>query len=640
MSTYLPFIIIGLTTGSIFGIAALGLVLTYKTTGLFNFGHGAVAASAAVLFYSLHHERGWPWPLAAAVAIAVFGVGAGLVIERMASALADVATAYRIVATLGLILIVPSVTSLILGPQARPFAPFLSQASAFKVSGVKVGWDAVTVSTLGLVSAVALFTYFRRSRLGMTMRAVVDSPELLNLTGEDPDRIRRIAWIIGCSFAAVCGILLANMQQQLDATFLSLLVVQAFGAAAMGSFTSLPLAYAGGLALGVAQAVAGRLTVSHSWMQGLNLNMPFLFLFVALLVIPKGRLVELGQRVKPRPQPGPLFPARYRLPASLAGVAAALALPFLVGTNLPTWNAALAQLLLFLSLGLLVHTSGQNSLCQVGFAAIGATTFAHTLGFGFPWALAVLIGGLVAVPVGALVAVPAIRLSGLYLALATLGFGILLAQFFYSKSFMFGPLAGLPTARPHMMGLDSERGYYYVLLAFGLAGIGLVLAVERSRLGRLLRGLSNSPTALSAMGANVNVTRVLVFCISAFLAGVSGALSAGLFATIAPDNFSYVQSLIVLAALMVCGRRTIPAAVIAAIAFTVPGGYLSGDNVVDWAQLVFGAAVVLVGVFGSGRLTRTFERMNAELAWRRVGSRTALRRPDALASPVGDIAAQ
>jgi branched-subunit amino acid ABC-type transport system permease component len=603
---YLPFIIIGLTTGSVYGLAAIGLVLTYKTSGLFNFGHGAIAAAAAVLFYELRVERGVPWPIAVVLAVGGFGILAGLLMERLAAGLQGVATSYRIVATVGLILAVPAVVSLIYGPTARSFPSFLPAAVAFRISGVRVGWDAVITATIGLGSAAFLYLFLQKSRIGKSMRAVVDRPELLDLTGESPAHVRRLAWLIGCSFAAVSGVLLANTQQQMDVTFLSLLVVQAFGAAAVGAFTSLPMAYGGGLALGVFAAVIGRLSSDYSALRGLDFNMPFIFLFVGLLVIPKGRLIELGQQTFVRRVVEPIaIPQRVRLAGRVAAIAFLLLVPQIVGIRLSTWNTSMAQLLLFLSLGLLVHTSGQISLCQVGFAAVGATTFAHFLHAGLPWGLAVLGAGVVLIPVGALIAVPAIRLSGLYLGLATLGFGILLAQFFYSKSFMFGPLAQLSVSRPTVFGLETDKGYYYVLLAFGAVGIGIVKLIERSRLGRILGALADSPTALSTLGANTNIPRVMVFCASAFLAGISGALSAGLFASITPDGYVYVKSLLVLSALMICGQRTVSAALLATLAFSLPSGYLGGEHVGEYTQLAFGAVAVILGVLSSGR-ARTF----------------------------------
>ena len=618
VTDYLPFIIIGLTTGSVYGIASLGLVLTYKTSGVFNFGHGAIAAAAAVVFFELHVRNNMPWALAALIAIIGFGVVAGLVLERISAGLAEAPTAYRIVATVAFILIVPAIYGIIYGPSPFNIVTFLPSGKAFAISGVQVGWDKILTAVLGVVAVVGLYVFFQRAKLGVLMRAVVDRPQLLDLTGYSPTRVRRTAWVIGSSFAAVSGILLINTLQQLDVTLLSLLVVQAFGAAVVGAFRNLPLAYLGGPILGVVQSIAGKVSAAHPALQGLDINVPFLFLFVGLLVIKRGKLVELGQQLVRDVRPTRILSDRARAVVSVVALIAAVLVPFFVGNKLPSWNNALAQLPLLLSLGLLVRTSGQISLCQIGFAAIGATTFAHMLGDGLPWLLALVVAGLVTVPVAAIIAIPAIRLSGLYLALATLGFGILLAQFFYSKSYMFGTSISLKTSRPHFFGFETDKGYYYLLLIFGLLAIVFVTVIERSRLGRLLRGMADSNTALTMIGTNTNITRVLVFCASGFLAGISGGLIACLFSAINLEPFNYVESLLYLAVLMVFGRRTVPAAILASIALTLPSAYISGANVLNYEELLFGVLIIGIAVVSSGRVNAAIGRVSSQFEDREI----------------------
>ncbi len=177
-------------------------------------------------------------------------------------------------------------------------------------------------------------------------------------------------------------------------------------------------------------------------------------------------------------------------------------MPGFAGIHLADWSRFLALTILFLSLGLLVRTSGQVSLCQVSFMAIGACAFSHlAVDHGWPWGLALLGAGVIAVPIGALLAIPAIRLSGLYLALATFGFGILLQYMFYSQSYMFGNLGlGVRVPMPvfRALGLtQSDKSYYYLCLALAVVVMVFVIAVGRSRLGRLLRALSDSPTGLA-----------------------------------------------------------------------------------------------------------------------------------------------
>ncbi len=604
VNDYLPFLVIGVTVGSIYGIAAMGLVLTYKTSGVLNVGHGAVAAAAAVCFHQLRQEHGVPWPVAAAIAILGFGVVAGLLMEQLARSLAHVPTSSKLVATVGLVVAIPALVALLFGVSAKRFDPLLEQETAFTISGVNVTTENVVVVVFGLLSAVALYVFFNRSRLGRAMRGVVDDPDLLGLTGVGPARVRRMAWLIGCSFAAVSGILLASAQQQLDVTFLSLLVVQAFGAAAIGAFTNLPLAYAGGLAIGVLQAVLSKEASAHSWMQGLDVNTPFLVLFVVLLVLPRRKLVELGRAVRGTGRTRTAPPWQQVTGWSLVAVAALLA-PTYWGVHQSSYTVAATQVLLFLSLVLLVRISGQISLCQVGFAAIGGAMVGQLLDQGLPWGLAVLGAALIAVPVGAVIAIPAIRLSGLYLGLATLGFGILLAQYAYTKDWFFGT-QGQATRRPD--GLAGDTAYYYLVLAFGIAAILAVAALERSRLGRLLRSMADSPIALATLGTSVNVTRTLVFCLSAALAALSGALGACVFGSVSADSYNYLNSLLILAVLSLAGRGTLSAAVIAPIISILPLVYIDGETPAQWLQLIFGVAAILSAVDLPTRISKLIAR--------------------------------
>ena len=597
MSDYSPFIVFGIITGAIYGLSAMGLVLTYKTSGVFNIGHGAVCAAAAYGFFELRQNQGMPWQVAFFLVVFVFAPLAGLVLERLAVVLAPVSTAMRIVGTVGLLVAIRAILDLSFGDVGLVFNPFLSQEEAFTIFDATVSVDDLYTFGLGTVSAVALFLFFRMSRLGTAMRGVVDDPQLLSMSGTAPARVRRASWMIGSSFAAVSGILFAQNQSQLDINVLSLLVVQAFGAATIARFTNLPMAFVGGLIVGVLQAVIGKATGSNDQLQGLGLTVPFLVLFVGLLVIPRKKLVEVGRMVRARPPAASILPPQVRVGLLLTGLAVLLVIPHVVGAKLPGYNVALTQVLLFVSLHLLVRTSGQISLCHFGFAAVGAAGFGHSANNGMPFFVALLIGGLWCLPLALIVAVPAIRLSGLYLALATLGFGIVLSQFAYSKSYMFGG-GQLLTRRPS--GFTDDQKYYYLLLAIAIAGVLAVLAVERSRLGRLLRAMSDSPLALTTLGTSVNISRVIVFAISGFLAGISGGLYASLFGGVTQDTFNYVQSLLALAVLAIAGSRTITAAFVApALLYVVPL-YFTQENATAWLQLGFGLGAMFAAAASQG----------------------------------------
>lgn len=612
VSEFLPYIVAGISTGAVYGLAGAGLLLTYKTSGIFNFAHGSIAAAAAYLFYWLHTEQGVGWIPALVLSVFVFGPIVGLLFARGAARLAHQPIALKIVATVGVILIVQGLATIKFGANTLTSPPFLPGASdSFKFAGVTVTHEQVAVAAVALVAVALLYGLFRWSRTGVAMRAVVDDPDLLSLQGTNPAATRRLAWVIGSTFAALSGVLIAPMVG-LDSIVLTFLVVAAFGAVAIGAFVSIPLTFLGGLLIGIGSALSTKYVVDVSWLSGVPSALPVVVLFVALFVIPKEKLVPLSRIEIPR-LPYYRAPGRIRI-----GTAALVAIPLLVfpqiaGTNLPYFTEALITGIMLLSLGLLVRTSGQVSLCHATFAAVGAVAFSQlALGAGIPWLLALLLCGFVAMIVGGLVAIPAIRLSGLFLALATLGFGILVQQLLYGQSWMFTELtAGRTMPMPDFA--EGGKAFYYLVLGIlVIVAIGVV-AIQRSRLGRVLQGMSGSPTAVTAMGLSTNVSKVIVFCLSAFVAGVAGAL-LGVhrgFALPGDPFFVPIFSLTLLAMLALAPFAE-PWYALVAISAVIPA-YISGSNTTIWLNVMFGVFALLTAFQGGtpavpARLRRTIDR--------------------------------
>ncbi len=592
LQEFLPFIVIGIATGSVYGLAATGLVLTYKTSGIFNFAYGSLAALSVFVFYFLHTEHGMAWPLAGALCLFVLAPLEGLGMELLARTLEPVGATLKVVATVGLLLIVLGIGQLWYGSSSSSFPAFLP-VGTIPVGGVNVGWDQIIVVIVSVVASGVLYYFFRFVRLGAAMRGVVDNPDLVSMTGENPVRVRRWAWIIGMVFASMAGLLLAP-SLNLDALVITMLVVQAFGAAAIGYFSSLPLTFAGGLFIGVAGALATKYAVSISWLSGLPAGLPFIILFVVLVVTPKARLAERRVVHSLPVRKSWYAPTRVRLVFGAVVVLALSSVPSFAGANLSIWSNALIDIVLFLSLGLLVRSSGQISLCHLAFAAVGAAAFGHFTGsYHMPWLIALVLASLIAVPVGAIVSIPAIRLSGVFLALATFGFGILLEQMFYTTTFMFGPTtSGIPAPRPDFSigpwHMATDTGFYYVLLVITLLTVVAIIGIHRGRMGRLLEALSDSPTALETHGATTNVVRVLIFCISATFASLAGALTAVLFHYSVGSNYSSFNSLI-LVALVVISISGVPwYGLIAAFGYTIIPGYVTISNINTYLEIVFG----------------------------------------------------
>jgi ABC-type branched-subunit amino acid transport system ATPase component/branched-subunit amino acid ABC-type transport system permease component len=598
----LPFIVAGLTTGSIFALAAVGLVLTYKTSGIFNFAHGALASASAFLFYFLHVQHGVAWPLAAALCVGAGGPVLGFILERVARRLAAATLTMKVLGTVGILLAIQGGLELLYPPgTSRAVPQFLPVNSSFDIAGTPVGAYRVIIFAIVLIAVFVLTVFLRWSRTGLAMRAVVDDPQVLDVTGTSPVRVRRFAWLIGASTAAASGVLLAPLLP-LDATTMTFLVVTAFGAAAIGAFRNLPLTYLGGLAIGVGQALLQKYFISSTGLTGgLSASLPFLVLFVLLLVAPRLR----------RPSPATFLQrtraSSWRPPwtVQLFGIVCLLAVlaavPQFGELHIADWTSFLAYTILFLSLGLLVRMSGQVSLAHISFMAIGVAAFSHLAAdHHWPWLAAVIVAGLIAAPIGALLAIPAIRFPGLYLALATLGFGILLQQMFYSQSYMFGALGlGIPVPRPHLswLDLDSDKGYYYLVLAITVVVAVLVVMINRSRLGRLLRAMADSPAGLGACGASINVSRVLVFCLSASLAAIAGVLDGGSLGIVGGSSYQPLVSLQLFALIMLTVGQAPWYAVAAAAAQILAPAYISASVTVSYAlTALFGVGAILFSV--------------------------------------------
>jgi len=204
VSELLPFVVAGLVTGSLYGLAGTGLVLTYKTSGVFNFAHGAVGAASAFVFFDLWYDRGLPWPLALIVSVGVLAPLLGLLLSAVAGRLATASTASRVVATVGVLLVIQGLIQVRYGAVPRSIHTPLPTTTT-RILGTEVGYDQMITAAVALVTLAALSYMFRATRLGLQMRAVVDNDELVGLTGTSPPAIRAASWVIGCVFAGITG---------------------------------------------------------------------------------------------------------------------------------------------------------------------------------------------------------------------------------------------------------------------------------------------------------------------------------------------------------------------------------------------------------------------------------------------------
>lgn len=604
MKSYLPFIVIGLTTGSVYAIAAMGLVVTYSTSGIFNFAHGAVGMVAAFAFYSLTVDAGLPMSLSMPIAVLVVGPAMGVLIDRVLfRRLHGSGAATYVVVSLGLLVVLQGLAVAIYGPATRQMDPIFPKWT-YQLPGVKIGIDQTILVVIAAVSCVALLVFFRFTRLGLNTRAVVGDPELAELKSLNSAGITRFSWMLGSSFGALAGVLLTP-SLGLDSIVLTGLVIQAFAAAVIGKLTSIPRTYLGAILLGVAASLATKLVATRPALSGLPNSIPFLVLFGLLVLSPKGSFPELikaaAEPVRSRTKRvgTPAFPTRL-LAAGVAG--ACLAPALLSGSQLFTATSVLAFVLIFSSLSLLLGLSRQISLAHAVFVVLGATTVAHLQEAGAPYLVALLAAGFVALPIGAVLSIPAVRLSGLFLALATFGFGVLAQSLLFGTDLMFGRDGIVRIGRPELFGvsLGNDKPFYYFVLAVVVLGILAVEIVRVSRLGRILRGLGDSVPAIESLGINPVVSRVLIFCLAAFLAAVAGGLEGTLITSVSPLSFSFFQSLLWVTVLVTGGMATLGGSILAALLLVALPSVSSSPTVLEWLPVGFGTAAILLAQMPNG----------------------------------------
>jgi branched-chain amino acid transport system permease protein len=252
--------------------------------------------------------------------------------------------------------------------------------------------------------------------------------------------------------------------------------------------------------------------------------------------------------------------------------------------------------LVALGLNLLTGYAGQISLCHAAFFGVGAyATAILTQKAGVPYLLSILAGGLFTAAVGAIVAVPAMRLRSLYLAIATLGFGVVLQKIIFEWRSLTNGGGGLALSAPNIGGYElGATGLYYLTLGFVVLGLWGAWNVSRGRTGRALLIIKESEIAAGALGIPAARYKVIAFAISAFYAAVAGGLFAYLVRYIHPENFSATLSIAFLSMVVIGGLGTIGGSIVGAAFYVIVPELLRGIK--DAPGLVFGLLLVIVMV--------------------------------------------
>ena len=657
MEKLLNLVISGAVSGAIYSVMAAGLVLTYQSSGIFNFAHGAVAFATAYLFFQLHEATsagglGWPIVPAAIVAILVFAPLLGLLLDRMLlRRLADAPVYARIVGTIGLLVAFPALVLWLVEtvgnavleldlptntPGFRPpgLGPQPAEVVWRPLSGVAVNSDQLAVFVAAAAAAFILWFVVRRMRVGLEMRAGVDRRDLAALRGVNEAKTSAVAWMLTMVLAGLGGVLIAPLFGLADVDY-TLVVLGSLAAVVAAGLRSIPLAFVAGLLLGVFQNLMfGYAPDFLTDISGFLSSIPFILTVVLLFFLGFDRTRAAGSVADESPPPD----HRAGLPTWRRVLPWAIAVSALVVYELwfasEFWSGLIARGIVlgvvFLSFVVITGLGGMVSLGQATFVTASAFTVGYLMntqfGFTIPLVMhdgkvgfffAVLDGAAVAAIIGAVIAIPVRRLGPLALALATLSLAFVAELTVFQLEDVRNGSRGWPVPPLSLETFEAElplgpfdftRSEHMAMLALIVFGVITLIIrnLTRSPSGRAMLAVRSSEVAARTSGIGADWAKVWVFAVSAAIAGVGGALLAVVNSPVNNRTAPAFIGLIWLAVTVTFGIRRPGGALIAGLAFATFTDLLQVITgwgfMPDWADDLTGTTQLAAILFGLGAI--------------------------------------
>jgi branched-chain amino acid transport system permease protein len=612
----LLFSLLGLGSGALIAGIALGVVLTYRGSGIINLATGGVAMFAGYAFWALTtdllHLSTVPALLISLVIVLALGVAIELVAFRPLRTAPPLA---KLVSSLGVLLVLQASMLLAFGTTAQPEPSVLPQ-NTVKLLGAVIPIDRFILTGIVIVLAAALAALYRFTLFGLATRAASENEVFAMLSGLSPNRLSMINTLLASAIAGGIGILAASITQ-LDTETLPLQIVPALAAALLAGFTSFGIACAAGIGLGIIGSLLQYVT-SLSWFPtagGVALPGVYelvVFVLIVLFMYLRGaRLPSRGELVEQRLPEAPR-PRRLAVTAPVVAVVCAVALvvlPFdfreaLVNTMIGT--------LIALSLVVITGFVGQISVVQLTLAGVSGFTISHlavNAGIAFP--IAPLLGAGVALILGLITAASALRVRGVSLAVVTLAAVVAITNFGFVNTTWGGGQTGSPVPEPKLLGLDlgpraGFRGldgnlpspvFGWVVLGVTVTVCVLVGLLRRGSLGQRMLAVRSNERAAAAAAIDPRAVKFVAFGISSVIAGLAGALYAYNFSSVSADRFDPFTALSLIAFAYAGGITLISGAVFAGLISTQALFPYALDKWLgingNWF-LLFGGAILIV----------------------------------------------
>ncbi|HEY7134393.1 MAG TPA: ATP-binding cassette domain-containing protein [Acidimicrobiia bacterium] len=639
-------LLIGATTGIGYALLAIGLVLVYRATRVVNFAHveiGLFGATLAALVVSNYHWNYWLGLIAGVLAGALWGAAAELVVVRR---LARRSTVVLLIATTGLAQVVLLATLSLPDVNAAGGYPVaftgpirfsgLEIPTQFRVVDVFVQSRVVALLVLALPAVAALGWFLKRTRYGLMIRASASAPETARLVGVETRKVSTMVWSLAGAFAAFTVIIVlpfsgAGLASTSEPAGPALLV-RALVVALLARMRSLPAALAAGIAVGIGEAYLIRNVTDRPGITELALFGALLLLVLRMRASDDGPLSIANRAVIPDAARRLRSVRAIPVVGILAVFLALAAVPIVVTapSQLDSWMFVLLLGAVAASATVLTGWAGRVSLGQYAFFGLGAATMLLVSGHGtvplpfvrsslqpdLPFLPALAVTGVVGGVAAALVGLPALRTRGLFLAVATLAFAVVMEEFILRQAFWTDGQATVSRlARPVFGPLDfrTPRALYYLVLAFLALVVVLSLRLRRTGSGRTMIAARDNPSALTA--SSVSVTHVTL---SAFaFAGAVAALAGGLLTLVVPTvtlghDFPATDSIRIIAVAIIGGLGSIVGAVVGALwVFGLPLLFNDSTNV---ALAASGVGMLILLLYLPGGLMAVGDAMHVALA--------------------------
>ena len=659
MSDLFRTILTGAIAGGIFSLIAVGLVVTYSVTNIFDLGYGGIAFTAALVYYELNSGLGWNRFLAAAFVVLLLCPLLGVALNRLIyRPLAHATDTVRLVTPVGILIGLPAFALFVIHQGIATFGWGIPNADNVVTSPglifervrtwtlpgeVTFNSNQATVLVVGAVICLCLWRLFA-SRLGLQMLAVRDRRDLAVLRGVDERRTSLVAAVTGSTLAGIAGVVGAPILAALNPGVFIIALLAAAAAVVIGRFSSVPWTFVGGLLLGVTSNLVMRY-VHIDQVPQLNQAVPFIVLLVGLLLLGRSRVriggSTSGEQAHTNWRADLTAFQRLRIPVAIfvGGIALAYFKFSDYWASLALRSVAVAIILL--SITLITGLGGFVSLAQAAFASTAALTTALLWNnYGMSFFVAAVIGILAAVALGQLVAVPSVRLGGVPFALATLALALMAQVVLLNSDFMTNSGFGWTIERPLVGPVDLNDDRTLLIVVAVIFGV-LVWAISNLRhsaSGRALLAVRANEAAADSIGISGVGTRLRLFAVSSALAGLGGVLLVMVDKGVSAQSIPPLQGLIWLAAIVVLGVSRPAAAAVGAVTLVLVPALLSSGfslplDLVTWNGLE--STYVVTALFGLAAIDLA---RNPEGSFDRISERLYRRRHRAQTPPAAEVA--